>query len=122
MYAASANDIKEVALGAKYRIYHIDHSIGSGWSAAGETQLFARLEKKGIPYLSNDDARRLQKVFAEEPDRSVFNGENWGLGDRVLPEREIVPAIRLAEKGDEQIGLPRPLVRSNVGSTAHERV
>jgi hypothetical protein len=121
MFAASANDIKEVSLGGKYRIYHIDHSIGSGWSAAGEKLLFARLEKKGIPYLSNDDVRRLQKVFANEPSRSIFNGENWGLGNRPLPEREIFPAMRVTSKSEAKTDLPRPTVRS-VGSSCHERV
>jgi hypothetical protein len=121
MYAASVHGLKEVALGAKYRIFHIDHSIGSGWSAAGEKQLFARLDNKGIPYLSNEDVRRLQQDFADDPDRSVFNGENWGLGDRALPERVIVPqgGSMAAEDGQDdrqQIGRPK------VGASACEHV
>ena len=91
LFAANAQDIQEVALGVRYRIYHIDHSIGSGWSPQGAVQLFARLDKKGIPYLSNDDLLRLQKTFAANPRAAIINDENWGLIELPVMEREIMP-------------------------------
>lgn len=100
MFAANANDVREIALGAKYRIYHINHAVGSGWSLEGERQLFARLDAKAIPYLSNEELSRWQKKFAEDPKRAIINGVNWGLGDSMLPERWILPHGRTAPARD----------------------
>jgi len=91
MFAANADGVREITLGPKYRIYHINHAVGSGWSPGGERQLFARLEVKGIPYLSNEELGRWQAKFAEDPKKAIINGVNWGLGDRILPERRILP-------------------------------
>ena len=86
LFAADANDIRQIVLGPKCRIFHIDHSVGSGWSPEGAAQLFARLDKKGIPYLGDDDVLKLRKLFANDPLAAVANDENWGLGGIVLPE------------------------------------
>jgi hypothetical protein len=91
MFAANAHDICEVALGARYRIYHVDHALGSGWSPDGERQLFARLAAKGIPYLADDDLRRWQVGCAQDPASAIVNGADWGLADRDLPERQVLP-------------------------------
>jgi hypothetical protein len=89
MYAASAHDVSEVALDAKYRSYHLDHAQGSGWSPSGAAQLFARLDAKGIPYLSNQDLERWRRSIAADPGAAIVNGPAWGLGDQPLPERDI---------------------------------
>jgi hypothetical protein len=91
MYAASAHDIKEVALNTGYRIYHIDHSSGSGWSPSGAARLFARLDAKGIPYLSNHDLELWRRKVAMNPQSAIVNGPDWGLGGEPLPERQIMP-------------------------------
>ena len=75
MFAAHAQGLREVALGPAYRSYHIDHSVGSGWSLAGHNQLFARLDAKAIPYLSNEELHRWQLKFAEDPKNAIINGE-----------------------------------------------
>jgi hypothetical protein len=90
MFAADANDLKQVALGRKFPIFHIDHSVGSGWSPEGAALLFARLDRQRIPYLSDDDVLRIRKNFAEDPSAAIVNDGNWGLVDVPLPEREIV--------------------------------
>jgi hypothetical protein len=93
MYAASVHDVAEVALGAKYRIYHLDHSSGSGWSPGGAALLFARLDTKGIPYLSDQDLERWRQQVAAEPQSAISNDPAWGLGDQQLPERHVLPRL-----------------------------
>ena len=92
MFAASANGVKQVSLDARHRIYHIDHSKGSGWSHDGAAQLFARLDQSGIPCLSNELIRLKQMEFAETPSAAIINDENWGLIQYMLDEREVIPA------------------------------
>jgi hypothetical protein len=91
MFAANAHDIREVALGPRYRAYHIDHSIGSGWSPDGGRLLFARLSAAGIRHLSDEDLRSWQQKVAERPTSAIVNDASWGLADRDLPERAIFP-------------------------------
>ena len=90
MYAASAHGVSEVALDARYRAYHLDHAQGSGWSPDGAAQLFARLDAKGIPYLSNRDLERWRRRVADDPAAAIVNSPEWGLGGQPLPERHIV--------------------------------
>jgi hypothetical protein len=92
MFAASANDIAQVALDAGHRIYHIDHSTGSGWSHDGATQLFARLDRNGVPYIGNDFVLAKQLQFAENPELTIVNREDWGFDTYALADREVVPA------------------------------
>lgn len=101
MFVANAHEIREVALGSRYRIYHIDHSLGSGWSPHGQKHLFDRLESRRIPYLSNDDLREWQIRAAKSPADVVVNGSDWGLDSVDLPEQAILPRRPLR-------GAPRP--------------
>jgi hypothetical protein len=91
MYAASVNNLSEVALGTKYKIYHLDHSAGSGWSPTGAALLFARLEAMGIPYLSEEELERWRQQIAADPQSAIVNGPAWGLADQPLPELQILP-------------------------------
>ena len=90
LFAADASDIRQIVLGPRYRIFHIDHSVGSGWSPEAATQLFARIDKKGIPYLGDGDVLNMRKTFANDPLAAIANDENWGLGGTALPEREAI--------------------------------
>jgi hypothetical protein len=103
MFAAAANDISQVALDGRYRTYHIDHSKGSGWSHDGAAQLFARLDRNGVPYISNDLVLAKQFQFAENPESAIVNREDWGLAAHTLAERKIVPAALHAATA-----MPRP--------------
>jgi hypothetical protein len=93
LYAASVSGIRHVELGPPFRIFHIDHSAGSGWTPQGASKLFARLKASGIPYLSTDELLTWQWQLAKEPSRAIMNGSDWGLADRSLPERSIVPVV-----------------------------
>ena len=109
MFAANAHDIREVALGRKYKIYHIEHSSGSGWSLEGAGRLFARLDRSGIPYLGEADIKRLQKQFAENPHSAIVNGEDWGLVGITCPEHQILPGHSMASNADRRERSPAAL-------------
>jgi hypothetical protein len=68
------------------RIYHIEHQTGSGWTPEGQTELFARLAAKGIPWLEY----REYVVWAEQMRRfdstMIFNRKDWGLANDQLTE------------------------------------
>jgi hypothetical protein len=91
MYAAAANGITEVALSGKYRIYHIEHA--SGWTPGGSRQLFAQLDARGIRYLSDEDLTCWRDLVTAHPQNAMVNGPDWGLADRDLVEREILPRV-----------------------------
>jgi hypothetical protein len=91
MFAANAHDIRQTVLGSDYRIFHIDHSVGSGWSPEGEVQLFDRLKARGVPFLTNDDLRDWQRRAAKNPSSVVINPAVWGFAWVNLPERVILP-------------------------------
>ena len=94
LFAANAHDLREVALKARYRIYHIDHTVGSGWSPAGEEHLFNRLRSLGIPFLNNEDLREWQMRAAQNPMDVIVNRADWGLAAYNLSERIILPSRR----------------------------
>jgi hypothetical protein len=67
--------------------YHIEHSIGSGWSPEGQKTLFERIDKAGIPCLCLVEVFRwIQAADASERPLQ-FNDEHWGLAHfRELPD------------------------------------
>jgi hypothetical protein len=92
MFAANAHEIREIVLKSPHRIYHIDHSLGSGWSPDGEELLFSRLRSRGIPFLNSDELREWQMRAANNPADVIVNRADWGLARYDLPERRIVPS------------------------------
>jgi hypothetical protein len=103
MFAASARGILEVALNPRYRIYHMDHSKGSGWSPDGAAELFARLDRNGIPFISDEAVECKRREFADAPSSAIINGADWGLADFDLPEREIVPIVNKPETHSQRV-------------------
>ncbi len=111
--AASVNGMKQIALGPEYRTFHIDHSQGSGWSPAGAVQLFARLDRNAIPYLSDEDVSQMQNKFAKDPSAANINGEHWGLIDFVLPEQEVSKlSPNNSSEMRQMVDLPHEAVRA----------
>ncbi len=86
LYQAHHQGIKERDLPKKMAAYHIEHSLGSGYSAEGANLLFKRLEEKGIPYLNYSDL--LEIVTKMRNDKQyTFNKENWGLNEFSFQEQ-----------------------------------
>ena len=84
--AAHYAGFEEVALLPPCVCFHIEHSLGSGWTPEGEKKLFARLEEKRIlnpawevlyPVIEGMHLRQLP---------AALNGPTWGMADLELPE------------------------------------
>ena len=119
MFAANAHELRHILLGPTCRIFHIDHSRGSGWTLDGAAQLFARLDSKGIPYLRNEDVSHLQECFAADPAAAITNDVNWGLIDVTLAEREIDPVMVQNSRRDKgAVDTRRGFERQNLNAAS----
>lgn len=87
----------EVALLPPCLCFHIEHSIGSGWTPEGEKKLFDRLQKNEIlnpdwatlgPFM---EAMRLGQA------PTALNAQSWGLADFELPEELVAPGHVVAK-------------------------
>jgi hypothetical protein len=92
LYQANRNGIREAYAGRRRRIFHIEHGTGSGYTPEGAADLFARLDARGIPYLTWPG---FLAVVAEmdalrgSGQPVVYNASSWGLADEDLPERVV---------------------------------
>lgn len=84
--AAHYAGYEEVSLLPPCVCFHIEHSLGSGWTPEGEKKLFNRLRQSAIlnpewPVLLPlvDEMRRNRRALE-------FNQPNWGYADVELPE------------------------------------
>jgi hypothetical protein len=79
------------------RIYHIEHSKGSGWTPEGEELLFARMASRGIPMLEYVQVARWAYEMYSLQMPMNFCKEDWGFGNEELPETYITSSrVRLA--------------------------
>lgn len=73
--------------GSKKPIYHIEHSVGSGYTPEGVDILFSRLKEKKIPYLDmprfNQHVKKLIQAKRESK-KILYNGSDWGMIDQEL--------------------------------------
>lgn len=83
LYQSAASGIREAHLGHRAPVFHIEHGKGSGYTPEGAAELFSRLDRIGLPYLSNEDFLRIQKE--QETKASTYNGPDWGLEKHGLP-------------------------------------
>jgi hypothetical protein len=93
LHQARCNGHAEVDLPAPYRVFHIEHDIGSGYSPEGERSLFDRLERKGIPYLTWPDFLELDRQMTADAKRQgeiIFNLETWGFATKRFEETVVV--------------------------------
>jgi len=89
--AAHYAGFAEVSLLPPCVCFHIEHSLGSGWTPEGEKKLFARLQEKKI---LNPEWSVLHPVveamrLGELP--RPLNGPSWGLAGFELPEDPLLP-------------------------------
>lgn len=90
IYQAFNNCIKMNNLATECAIYHIEHGQGSGWTPEGAKLLFERLDKQGIPYMSDDDLAEefeKQRILKAKKQPVVYNDDNWGAADIQFPEK-----------------------------------
>lgn len=82
--------ITEVTLLPPYAAFHLEHSIGSGWTPEGERKLFKRLNENRI---LNPDWTVLNSLVAQlrsSPELVQLNDEDWGLAAFELPEEPLL--------------------------------
>lgn len=89
-YAASLDGVEEVILEDPMRIYHMEHSLGSGWQpGTGGELLRVKLEKSGIRTLSDLELKGLVALMWLAGSPKLYNRtDGWGLADENLPETE----------------------------------
>jgi hypothetical protein len=89
LFQADANRVRNVQWSPDRCTYHIDH--GGGWTPEDQANLFARLEQKGIPVLSEQDFFRLWDEMRDKKRRGdplVYNGDDWGFAGVDLREED----------------------------------
>ena len=92
IFAAFAAGVRQVVLPPSHRIFHIDHSKGSGWTPEGDDALFARLRAAQIPYLGDGELDELlawRWRLYQTPAERVLNTGDWGLSNVALPEVDV---------------------------------
>ena len=96
-HMARIEGIKQVILGGKKRLYHIEH--GSGWTPEQKRGLAQKIIELGVPML--DEAMLVQWVRQRRgrKNASVLNGENWGLVKEQLNETRIESAPEACSAG-----------------------
>ncbi len=100
-HAAVRDGLREEVLKDPARIYHVEHSEGSGFTPDGQHKLWARMESSGIPRLG--DREFWDMVIAMRRGRRPvrFNDEGWGLAGHDLPETD-----PLADGADSPMSRP----------------
>ncbi len=83
-HAAAAAGVKELVFDEPCRIYHIEH--GSGWTPESQAELFARLKRKRIPYLTNNSFGRIAEAYFKGKKAPVSNPADWGFAAYTLKE------------------------------------
>jgi hypothetical protein len=84
--AAHNAGARELTLAEPMRIYHLEHSAGSGWTPEGQNKRFDRLRARGVGWVDNQEvlgwAAQMKRLNAP----MIFNHENWGLAEFQLRE------------------------------------
>lgn len=73
--------------------YHIEHDYGSGWTPEGAGSLWARMEHRGIPYMSYQQFTEIAYELQDNAARGLFtiyNGPDWALSGRGVEIADIV--------------------------------
>ncbi len=79
----------EVALLPPCVCFHIEHSVGSGWTPEGEIKLFERLRQAEILNPEWPVLTPLVDQMRENKQALEFNHAGWGLADFELPEQHM---------------------------------
>lgn len=84
--AAHHAGVLETMLLEPFRIYHVEHGIGSGWTPEGETQLYERLTRKGIQSVSYDEVVWSIAQMRGLRAPLIFNLDDWGCAKTAFNE------------------------------------
>jgi len=100
--AAHYAGYEELALLPPCVCFHIEHSLGSGWTPEGEKKLFERLRERKIINPDWEIVFPLLEGMRAGDIPSQLNGPTWGLAEFELPEEPL-------PRGRVQPTAPHPL-------------
>ncbi len=86
MGAVYSGLVEEEVLPFPMRHYHIEHSVGSGFTPEGEEALYERLRVKELPTLEWPECLRMGRKFKTSGQAVQFNEPDWGLAGAPLNE------------------------------------
>jgi hypothetical protein len=89
VYQANGFGIRTSRLPPKARVFHIDHS--GGYAPEHAAGLFERLEKQGIPFLTDAKLGQLHSEISAKRragESLQFNEQGWGLAALPLPDAQ----------------------------------
>jgi len=89
--AAHYGGFEEVALLPPCVCFHIEHSLGSGWTPEGEQKLFTRLHENKILNPEWEVLNPLVEDMRLGKMPTAMNDPSWGLADFELPEEPLLP-------------------------------
>lgn len=92
LYQSAYSGFRETYLGDHAPVFHIEHGKGSGYTPEGAELLFSRLEKAGLPFLTDETFTRLieeQKAAGQNGTVIKHNADDWGLLSNELSETRI---------------------------------
>ncbi|MBI2813941.1 MAG: glycosyltransferase [Opitutae bacterium] len=90
LVAAHYAGFEEVALLPPCVCFHIEHSLGSGWTPEGEKKLFARLQEKQILNPEWEVLGPVVEAMRRGELPVALNGPSWGLAEFNLPEEPLL--------------------------------
>ncbi len=93
LHAAHYAGFEEVALLPPCVCFHIEHTLGSGWTPEGEEKLFARLAEKKILNPDWEVLYPLVEAMRQGELPPAVNGPSWGLADFELAEEPLSPGL-----------------------------
>ncbi len=88
--AAHYAGFEEVALLPPCVCFHIEHSLGSGWTPEGEKKLLERLNRNGILNPEWHVLAPLVNEMRAGKQPCALNGPGWGLAEFELPEEPLL--------------------------------
>lgn len=88
-HAAVQSGLREEVFKDPARIYHVEHSEGSGFTPNGQDVLWARMKSSGIPRLVDREFWDMVMAMRRGSRPTIFNDEDWGLAGHNF--REIDP-------------------------------
>ena len=88
-HAAVCSGLREYVFRGPERIYHIEHSAGSGFTPESQNKLWNRIDQSGIRRLKDDEFWGLAIDLRSGRRSNIFNDPDWGLEEHCLPETVI---------------------------------
>lgn len=89
--SAHYGGVKEYFLPVPCATFHIEHSVGSGWSPEGQERLFSRLAENNVWWLPWNLVLTWVNQIKATGQPLPFNNNDWGLMNHTLPEASLTP-------------------------------